>query len=531
MPLNDRVRPGTTLPGGAPGGFDLYTTEQVLPLALRMLRDKQGYEGYERYYLGIHRLAYASEKWRNVFGRLFGKFADNLCPAVVDALADRLEISGFTIRGNEEMDETNDENIKRVEQVWHDNQMDHNAGHVHSLCLRDGDTYVLVWPDIRTGEPVITPQLARMTRVKYDPEKPGRIQWATKSWINEEKRCRVNLYFPDRIEKFITPRKMETVPERAGNLVAYDEKMGNKDDKAWPIPNPYGICPIFHFGNNCVTGNYGQSELRDVLPLQDAINKSILDLLAAMEYTALPQRWATGLEVEIDEETGRPIPPFTPGVDQLWATPATDIKFGEFSQGNLNQLVAVTDSLRMEVARITGTPLHYFMLMTDPPSGEALKALEARLLKKVRDRQLSYGAVWDNVIQFCNVILGGSWDVKFHTRWKDPAPRDEFQFAQALLIKSQLGVPRDQILSECGYTDEEIEEFKQMRNEEAASVGTQMLHQMAAGGLLQKQGKLQSNQMTKTGEKTTPQQEAAAKLQATSYPVPATVSTGGGNGY
>jgi len=171
------------------------------------------------------------------------------------------------------------------------------------------------------------------------------------------------------------------------------------------------------------------------------------------------------------------------------------------------------------------------MLISDPPSGEALKALESRLIKKVRDRQIAYGCVWDDVVQFCNVISGGAWGVKFKTRWKDPAPRDEYVAAQALMLKAQLGVPRDQLMSELGYTDEEIEEFKDMRNEEAASVGTQMLHQMAAGGMMSKQGKLQSNEMTKSDTKTTPEMENAAKLQATAYPVVPFLSTGGGSGY
>src|SRR5687767_4956981 len=52
---------------------------------------------YLDYYNGLHRLAFATEKWRTQFGTLFKAFADNLCPAVVDAKADRLQIAGFTV--------------------------------------------------------------------------------------------------------------------------------------------------------------------------------------------------------------------------------------------------------------------------------------------------------------------------------------------------------------------------------------------------------------------------------------------------
>src|SRR5580765_5815294 len=55
------------------------------------------YAKNERYYRGDHDLAFATEKFANAFGSLFREFALNLCPAVCDAVKDKLRVTGFGI--------------------------------------------------------------------------------------------------------------------------------------------------------------------------------------------------------------------------------------------------------------------------------------------------------------------------------------------------------------------------------------------------------------------------------------------------
>ncbi len=62
------------------------------------------------------------------------------------------------------------------------------------------------------------------------------------------------------------------------------------------IPNPYGTVPVFHFANNADIGSPGRSELDSAIPVQDGLNKSVLDMLVAMEFSAYRPRWAAGGE-------------------------------------------------------------------------------------------------------------------------------------------------------------------------------------------------------------------------------------------
>ena len=56
---------------------------------------------------------------------------------------------------------------------------------------------------------------------------------------------------------------------------------------------PLGL-PVIHFKNKDQGYNYGQSELKNIIPLQDALNKTIIDLIAAADTTAFRIYWMVG---------------------------------------------------------------------------------------------------------------------------------------------------------------------------------------------------------------------------------------------
>jgi hypothetical protein len=167
--------------------------------------------------------------------------------------------------------------------------------------------------------------------------------------------------------------------------------------------------------------------------------------------------------VDVDPETGRPIPPFTPGVERIWAVAAETAKFGEFGQADLTQFIAAQDALRAEIARVSGTPLHYLLLQTgDFPSGEAMRTAEARFLAKVRDRQVAFGNTWEDCLAFA-LRIAGTAEATLTTLWRDPTPRHEKEQAETAAIKATLGVSNTQVLRELGYSDPQIDEMQQER--------------------------------------------------------------------
>jgi hypothetical protein len=421
------------------------------------------YQFYRRYYDGDHRLAFATDKFRSAFGSLFRAFADNLCDSVVDSCADRLIVTGFVV------EEGPGSAADDAWAIWQANRMARRAGEVHREALTSGDAYVIVWPD-EAGQPTIYANDAADVTVRYDPESPGRVLWAAKVWTAEDGRLRLNMYWPERIEKYVTRNKTYVLPDGAGAFEPYEA-----EGEPWPLPNPYDQVPVFHFANAARVGRFGRSELTDVIPLQDALNKAIADMLVAMEYVALPQRWATGLEVEIDEATGKPRAPFVPGADRVWAVGAPDARFGQFDPANLVQFLDVQEKFRKEIATVSRTPLHFLIPPAGEwPSGEALRSAESGFLAKVTGRQVALGDAWEDVLRFA-LRVAGKPDARLSCQWKDPTPRADLEKAQVGLMKHQLGASKRQILGELGYSPQEIEQMAEDRQGEDAALGGQLL--------------------------------------------------------
>lgn len=447
----------------------------LLEVALVRLSRRQGADQlWRNYYDGDHRLAFATDKFRTTFGAMFSAFADNLCPAIVDAVADRLQVDGWGIAEGQAQPED-------AGSIWDRNQMDRRAGEVHTEALRQGDSSLLVWGG-DDGKARLFPQRSDLMDVEYDPEDPGRVAMAVKAWRIERRpdgtggRARVTVYTADRVAKYVTQGAIEGGEVKVANLVPWQVP-----GEAWPLAHSLGKVPVVPFANNAPVGQYGASELRDVLPLQDALNKSVADMMVAMEYVAMPQRWATGVEIPTDPETGQPKPEWRPGVDRLWTTLAQDARFGEFAQADLGQFLRVQDGFRAEVARVSATPFHYLMLTTgDFPSGEAMKTAEQRFVSKVRDRMAGFGTSWAEVMALA-LALEGKPNVRVEPDWRDPAPRSEVDHMNALKVKSDLGVPQEVLWREMGYTPEEVDDMTAKAESRRATLAESMAAALNAG--------------------------------------------------
>jgi len=440
--------------------------------ALNAFRDVEldrDYDYARNYYAGHHPMAFATDKFMSAFGDLFRRFADNLCPAVVDSVADRLQIVGFeaidaktgvVLEGSDELEQ-------QAWAIWRRNKMPLRSIELHTESLLMGDGYMLVEAS-QTLDAILWSQCAESVRVDYSADEPGVVDRAAKLWADDAGYLRLNLYFRDRVERYISKRPTRGwLPDsyRDNDFHYLSElEVSGLADRLQPLdvqPNPWGIVPIVHFPNK-TTHKAGISELSDVYPLQDALNKAYVDLLVTMEFAAFRQRWAVGIGVDEDPATGQPIPPpFASGVDRVWVSTDPDTRFGSFDSADLNQFLQVQEATRSEIARVTGLPLHLlFITKGDFPSGEAMKSAEARFSKKLVARQNAYGEQWAHAMALALAIEGHAVpdDVILEPVWTQPQPRSELEIAETELLKKTLGVPLDVVMKELGYPQDVVDQ-------------------------------------------------------------------------
>jgi hypothetical protein len=429
---------------------------EIINLIVDINERKPRLRKYRKYYEGVQRVKFVGAELQFEFGKQLQSLSCNRCEVVVDAVLDKLAITGF----EDKSEESNHEELAKA--YWDEHNMDTVARQVHQEALIHGDAYVIVWPN---EDVEVFAQHSDQFAVMYDDEYPDKLYAAAKSWKLRNGKWRVNIYYEDRLEKYVSRRASDHVPD---NLSAWEE-YSDPEDASWPILYDFGRVPVFHFAVNARSGEYGRSDLHAIIPMQDSLNRTLANQAVAEEFQSYKQRWATGIQpIEIiNEETGEKeyVNPFEDGADRLWTSTNAETRFGQFDSADLRMFEEVVNGHELRIARTARIPLHYFTGMGDALSGEALKTVESPFIDKVKDRARSFGITWDDMMNFILRLRHGV-DAKVEVVWKSPESRlSDKERAEVAMLKQAAGVSKSQTLRELEYSDEQIEGFQEEQDE------------------------------------------------------------------
>lgn len=435
------------------------------------------YTKYENYYNSEHELAFATDKWIEIFGDEFEEAAFNFCQVVVDSPAQRLEILGWD---SDDKSDEGKEAIKAAEDIWDDNELSGgDEDDLHTQAFVKGDGYLMVWPG-NGGKDLDNPNIiyhdALDVNIFYNPANKRQALRATKKWEDESGQLHLYIYYEDHTEHYLVPNQLNAAmsagliaPEVGADSQLLPEGWVKAADS--DIPNPWNRLPVFHFRNRSPGSTHGMSEIKPVIPAQNAFNKITMDMLIASEFGAFKQKWMAG--------SGHPAEGWKTGAGRIWATTDPSAKFGQFDADDLTMWGRVRAEIIGDIAKMTQTPLHYLRPSGDMPSGDALKTAESGLVEKIKDRQKRWGKPWSEAMTFA-VSIKLRKDVKsaVYPRWRAAETRFELEQAQTVQLKSILGIPLEHLWSEhFGYSEEMIEEFKKQNKAIAASVLQQAIAQ------------------------------------------------------
>jgi hypothetical protein len=433
-------------------------------------------------------------------------FAMNVCRSVISAVAERLIVSGFTMTGalptdaGEEAVTARDAAVKAlndfVSACWQQNGLDARQGDAHRGAMRDGEYFAIVDKDNPAALPRITFHKRYVStgaggdgdgcKATYENNDPGQTPlYVSRRWYKlldgGDSILRFNLYYPDRIEKYVI--------EKGVPVPFYEDTDPVTGAPVWPLPwvdlsqatvdaegntvfAPLGI-PVAHFKNPEL-----RSDLDDALPGQNVVNMLIADLLGSARVSAFRVMMLAGFiptsdgkALESDMSNALKL---KPGTWLNTTKPPGEVGLTAITGEDPTPMANLINSALLWFAQITDTPATKLTLSGQVEAEGTQKEKKESLQAKARDRQTAFGPAWVsifNIARRLENVFGpnpGALDesVSIETVWKVTQPRDEMTPGEMV---TELQVPIKTAWRMAGFSEEEIATMWAERQEEQAT--------------------------------------------------------------
>ena len=450
----------------------------------------------EKYYAGDQPLTFATEEWKKANASRYADFSDNWCGTVVNAEAERLQPIGLTGLPK-----------KAAAGLWDQlqmNEFDAQFSQGAVTALTTGRAFVIVWDD-GNGDSLVTFEHPANVEIEYDWENPRLRTAAVKTWVDESTEY-ATLYTPDQLFKWKRDRSSPPNDRASQAVQAHIEGADEggwvprfASDADWIIDNPLGVVPVVEISNRPTLKGDPVSEIRGVVPMQNAINLLWAYLFLAADYASMDARVMLASDppkIPILDQAGkivgeRPVEMKDLREKRLLTLTGDNARIDSWKAAALN---IFTDTIEVGVGHIaaqTRTPPHYLVANKGLSnlSGDALVAAEIGLVQKSNEFITFTDPQLREVIRLVALVKDDAQLAKA-TRlatisWKDREKRSEGQLSDSLLKKSQMGYPFEYLLEEAGKSPTDIRRIMKMRKaeqDEALGLGVQAAVQGAMDG-------------------------------------------------
>ncbi len=441
-----------------------YYAEQVTELSASLAGQQMDLTESAEYYDACHRLetiGLAAPPDMRVLESVVG------WPRMyLDSLEERLDVEGFRLAAG------SSEQIQEMWEWWQVNDMDEESGLAHLDAFIYGRSYVTVAapgkgdipeiPIIRVESPrnfyaEVDPRTRKVTRAIrfYAPVTPTTYA----NFVNPTD-AKATLYLPN-----------ETVFLVKGRM-----------DGSWQVESRVrhnlGVVPVVPIYNRQRVGDRsGQSEiLPEIRSLTDAASRTLMNMQAAVELMAVPQRYFFGLDPDSLGDTPAEVREAYMG--RIMAIQDPEGKAGQFNAAELRNFTDVLQEMAKQVASYTGLPPQYLSFQSDnPASAEAIRSAESRLVKKCERKARMFGGAWEQVMRLCLEVLGRDVTpemARLETVWRDPATPTFAAKADAVtkLYSNGMGIiPKEYARIEMGFSEEVRRDMREWdREDEVATI-------------------------------------------------------------
>lgn len=305
----------------------------------------------------------------------------------VDVLEERLDFEGY-INGD----------LYGLNDIYRANELDLESSLGHKDALVYGTGFVFVGKG-RDGEadPLITIESPKKATAMFDM-RSRRISAAI--LVDNDDIGEVlqgSLYLPD-----------ETI---------YFEKFRNSFVEVARDVHMLGRVTVSPLVNNPRSGDpYGRSEItRAVRSYTDSAMRTLLGAEVAREFYSSPQRYILGADESIFiDSDGNRINPWSVIQGRVLGVPFNEDgnvmpQVGQFTANSPTPYFDQIRALAQMVSAETAIPASYLGFQTDnPASADAIRQMEARLVKRAERRQRQFGRTWSEVAKLSLLVRDGS---------------------------------------------------------------------------------------------------------------------------
>ena len=304
----------------------------------------------------------------------------------VDVLEERLDFEGY-INGD----------ALGLNEIFRANELDLESSLAHRDALVFGTGFVVVG---RGGQgeanPLITIESPKKMTAIYDIRTRKLAAAFLVNHDGEGKPYSASLYLPN-----------ETIYLSYSKTGWYDE---------YRDVHNLGAVPVAQLPNNPRSGDpYGRSEITPaVRSYTDAAMRTLLGAEVAREFYSAPQRYVLGAKADVFEDAdGNPLNPWTTYSGRILGLPYNDDdkvvpQVGQFQAGSTQPYFEQIRAYAQLLAAETAIPASYLGFQTDnPASADAIRQMEARLVKRAERRQRQFGRTWLEVARLSLQVRDG----------------------------------------------------------------------------------------------------------------------------
>ncbi|MDR1790473.1 MAG: phage portal protein [Propionibacteriaceae bacterium] len=370
----------------------------IADLEAKLARHQAANRAKAEYYEGTHTPSYRGWNIPPVMKRINPKVG---WPGIiVDTLEERLEWQGWNAPDELGLDAIYTANNLAVES---------GAGHLDALLY--GTAFVA----LGTGQddephPLITVESPVHTTGHYDRRTRRLSDAITILPATKEQPATLTLYLPD--------TTIHATKERGGRWT-----------ETWRDNHQLGRIPVVLLANRVRSSRPdGRSEItHPVRHYTDEAARVLLGMAVHREFFQAPQRWALGVNPEdFDADPWKNIMGHWLALDDAddgRAQPRATL--GTFDQASPLPFIEQLRALAVQLAAEAGIPTSYLGIETsNPASADAIRAGEARLIKRAERRQAMFSIAWNEVARIALLIRDHQLPDPATTiscRWRDAA--------------------------------------------------------------------------------------------------------------